>query len=288
MLWLILCAISFIGIFVVFKLIVVKKAPLLNCVVVNYLMATVLGFVVCGSIPLGEIVAAEWFPVGIVLGFLFIATFIIVGISSSRSGIGITTVASKMSLVIPMLFSIIAYGEPLSLFKIMAIVMAVASVILCTYKPGGAHGKTDIWKILLPVLLFLGMGVNDSLVVYSRHSLGAGDTAALFTATLFGMSLLFGIIYSLVKKGTMRQFACVKTWIFGGLLGAFNFGSIYFVIMTMNSGILATSAIYGICNISTVLLSIIIGRIFFTEKLTWLNIVGGLLALGAIVIMAVA
>lgn len=288
MLWLILCAISFIGIFAIFKIIDVKGAPLLNCVVVNYLMATILGFIVCGSVPVGEIVAAKWFSVGVVLGFLFIATFVIVGISSSKSGIAITTVASKMSLVIPMSFSIIAYGEALSLFKILAIALAVTSVFLCTYRPRSRQGKADIWRILLPLLLFVGMGINDSLVVYSRHSLGAGDTAALFTATLFGMSLLFGIIYSLVKKGTMRLFACAKTWIYGGLLGAFNFGSIYFVIMTMNSGILETSAIYGICNISTVLLSIIIGRMFFGEKLTGFNVAGGLLALGTIVLMAVA
>ena len=114
MVWIILCAISYIGIFVIFKLIDVKNAPLLNCIVINYLTAIILGFVIFGSLPVAHIVEANWFPIGILLGFLFIITFLLVGISSSKTGIVITTVASKMSLVVPMLFYIIMYNEPVS------------------------------------------------------------------------------------------------------------------------------------------------------------------------------
>ena len=141
MVWIILCAISYIGIFVMFKIIDVKKAPLINCIVVNYLTAAVLGFCVFGSLPVVSIVKASWFPMGILLGFLFIVTFLLVGISSSKTGIVITTVASKMSLVIPMLFSIIAYNETVSVVKVVAIALAVASVFLCTYKPSGSKAK---------------------------------------------------------------------------------------------------------------------------------------------------
>ena len=74
MVWIILCAISYIGIFVVFKIIDVKKAPLINCIVVNYLTAAVLGFCVFGSLPVVSIVKTSWFPMGILLGFLFIVT----------------------------------------------------------------------------------------------------------------------------------------------------------------------------------------------------------------------
>ena len=58
MVWIILCAISYIGIFVIFKLIDTFKAPLLNAVVVNYLTATILGFAIFGSFPAGQIVWA--------------------------------------------------------------------------------------------------------------------------------------------------------------------------------------------------------------------------------------
>ena len=75
MAWIVLCAISYIGIFVMFKLIDVKKAPLINCIVINYLTATVLGFIVFGSLPVVSIVKASWFPIGVLLGFLFIVTF---------------------------------------------------------------------------------------------------------------------------------------------------------------------------------------------------------------------
>ncbi|MBQ6276611.1 MAG: hypothetical protein IJK62_07895 [Bacteroidales bacterium] len=288
MVWIILCAISYIGIFVMFKIIDVKKAPLINCIVVNYLTAAVLGFCVFGSLPVVSIVKASWFPMGILLGFLFIVTFLLVGISSSKTGIVITTVASKMSLVIPMLFSIIAYNETVSVVKVVAIALAVASVFLCTYKPSGSKAKSDVWKFLLPAIIFVAMGANDSLVIYSREKFGIYDDAALFTATLFAISLLCGIIYSIVKECTLRNFLKFKVWLFGILLGSFNFGSVYFVIRSMNTGLITTSSLYGICNTSTILLSILIGVMFFKEKLTKLNIIGGVCALATIVLMAYA
>lgn len=288
MAWIVLCAISYIGIFVMFKLIDVKKAPLINCIVINYLTATVLGFIVFGSLPVVSIVKASWFPIGVLLGFLFIVTFFLIGISSRKTGIVITTVASKMSLVIPMLFSIIAYGENVSGVKIVAIALAVASVFLCTYKPAAGKAKSDVWKFMLPAIIFVAMGANDSLVIYSRETFGIYDDAALFTATLFAISFLCGILYSVVKKGTLRNFLTFKAWLFGILLGSFNFGSIYFVIRSMNTGLITTSSLYGICNTSTILLSILIGVMFFKEKLSKLNIIGGVCALATIVLMAYA
>ncbi len=288
MIWLICCIISFIGIFLSFKFIKVKNAPLLNCVIVNYLIASILEFFVCDSFSLGEIIHSDWLYVGIFLGVLFIMTFIVLGISSEKSGMGISAVASKMSLVIPMLFSIIFYKEPISGIKISALILAIISVFFCVYKPEKRAEKTNLWKILLPVLLFLGMGINDSLVVYSRQSLGAGNNAALFTATLFAVSLIAGILYSFVGKGIFKNFLNRKVWILGTILGCFNFGSIFFVIMTMNADFISISAIYGICNTITILLSLLIGRIFFKEKLSKLNILGGFLAMLTIILMAIS
>ena len=286
MVWIILCIISYIGIFVVFKLIDTKAAPLINCIAVNYLTAALLGFIIFGNFPARHIVSANWFPISLLLGFLFIATFFLVGISSRKTGIVITTVASKMSLVIPMLFSIIMYDEPTSITKIIAIILAVVSIFLCTYKPSVSKSKTDIWKLILPTAIFIGMGANDSLVIYSRETFGIYDDAALFTATLFAISFICGLIYSAVKRGTFKNFINGKTWLFGILLGSFNFGSIYFVIKAMNSRIISNSSLYGICNTATILLSIIIGMAFFKEKLSWLNLIGGALALAAIIFMA--
>ena len=285
MVWIILCIISYIGIFVVFKLIDVKDAPLINCIIVNYLTATVLGFSVFGSFPVQHIISANWFPISLILGFLFIATFFLVGISSRKTGIVITTVASKMSLVVPMLFSILMYGEQVATTKIIAIILAVASIFLCTYKHPDKKTKTDIWKLLLPAYIFIGMGANDSIVIYSRETFSISSDAALFTASLFAISFLCGIIYAAVKRGTFRKFLNAKTWLLGILLGSFNFGSIYFVIKAMNSKIISNSSLYGICNTSTILLSIIIGMAFFKEKLSKLNLIGGGLAIIAIVLM---
>ncbi|MCF0206111.1 MAG: EamA family transporter [Bacteroidales bacterium] len=287
MVWLLLCIISYIGIFLVFKLIDTKKAPLLNCVIINYLTATILGFTAGGNYTTSDIFSANWIPLGVILGILFIATFLLVGVSSKESGLGITTLASKMSLVIPMLFAIICYNESTSLPKISAIIMAVVAVSLCSYKPSGTNKASNWKKIAIPIVLFLAMGLNDSLVVFAQKHYNITDDSAIFTATLFGISLICGISLACIKKETLRGFLNIKSWIFGILLGSFNFGSVYFVIETMNRNIIATSKIYGICNTTTVLLAIIIGRIFFKEKLTKLNLAGAVLAIISVAILGI-
>ena len=100
--------------------------------------------------------------------------------------------------------------------------------------------------------------------------------------------MICGLVYSFVKRNVLKDFLNVKAWWLGILLGSFNFGSVYFVIRSMNTGIISTSSLYGICNTSTILLSIVIGVVFFKEKLNKLNIVGGLLALLTIVLMALS
>lgn len=295
MIWLFLCALTYIGIFLAFKLIGEKKLPLVNCVIVNYVVATGLSCIISNGLSFGKIIESDWFGVGLILGFLFILAFIILGLCSQKSGIGVSAVASKMSLVIPMAFSIIMYNEKLTIAKIIAVLLALSAVFLSSYKPKSKqelHNKTrsrsSRWLIFLPVVLFIAMGVNDLLVVYAQQSLNAGSNPAMFTTVLFAISFLFGLFYLLVTRQGLKPFANVKVWLFGMLLGSFNFGSIYFVMQTMNSGILSVSAIYGICNTAAVLFSILIGRIFFGERLTQLNIFGGILALLTIILMAIS
>lgn len=288
MIWIILSALSYIGIFLVFKIIDIKNVPLLNSIVVNYLTATILGFVIYGSIPMSQIVSASWLWMGIFLGVLFILNFFLIGICSHKAGMCITTVASKMSLVIPMTFSILMFSEPVSALKVISILLAVVSVFLCTYRPDNFGTKFKFAQIILPVSLFLGMGIVDSLVIFSKEKYVADAEASLFSASLFAISFICGLAYSVTKVATIKSFAKINVWLCGIMLGALNFGSIYFVIRAMNSEVLSNSIIYGICNTTAVLLSIILGMLIFKEKMSHLNLFGGFMAIVTIILMTLS
>jgi drug/metabolite transporter (DMT)-like permease len=288
MIWLILCVFSATGIFVSFKIIDKTNTPLINAIIINYLVAAILGFVLTGSFPVNEIIKSDWFLSSIFIGILFIVMFFIIGLSSQKVGISITTVSSKMSVVLPMLFAIIAYNEQIGFVKIFAIILAVVSVFMSVYKKPDKSTGFNLMVFLLPIVLFVGMGLVDSLVIYSKETYVDDAKASVFSASLFSFALLSGLAFTIFKPKEFKKFAQPKPWILGSILGVVNFCSIYLMIRALNSSVFQNSVAYGIANIGIVALSVIIGTIFFKEKLSKLNVFGVILSITAILLLTFA
>lgn len=288
MIWLILSIISATGIYVCFKFIERTGTKLINPIVINYLIAAVAGFWMNGSVPVDQILNSDWLILGLFQGVLLIVLFFFVGFSSRKAGISVTTVSAKMAVVIPMLFSIIFFKEQAGLLKYLSIFLAVAAVGLSVYKKQSVSSKTGILAIVFPVILFFGMGVENSILIYAKEKYIDESVSALFSATLFSVALLSGVILMLFKPSVLKGFAQPKTLLLGAILGSFNYGSIYFMLMTLNSGVFSNSVSYGIVNVGIVALTVLTGTVFFKEKLSKLNIAGVFLALITFVILTFA
>ncbi|MCD6366148.1 MAG: hypothetical protein J7L46_01265, partial [Bacteroidales bacterium] len=84
------------------------------------------------------------------------------------------------------------------------------------------------------------------------------------------------------NKDSIKDYRNGWVWFFGILLGLVNFGTIYFLIATLNSGIFPSAVIFGVNNTGIVLLSFLFGLLFFKEKLLKINMVGIILSIAAI------
>lgn len=288
MFWLIFCTLSATGIFVMFKILAKTKTPLFNAIIINYLVAASFGFAISDNLNVDAILKSDWLLQSIIIGVLFIVMFFIIGKSSQKVGISITTVASKMSVVIPMVFAIYAFNENFGIIKVIGIVTAVLAVSLSVYKRPDKKGKLNYMLIFLPVILFVGMGIADSTVIYSKEVYVDDQLASLFSAMIFFFALASGVVFSIFKTSIFRNFAVPKVWLNGIILGLFNYGSIYLMIRALNSGVFQNSVVYGITNIGIVSLSVIIGTLFFKEKLSNLNRVGIVLSIFAIGLLTIA
>lgn len=288
MIWILLCTLSSASIFVIFKLIDRDKINVLNSIVINYFVASVFGFLVNRNFNIPAITSANWFLAGVFIGILFIVMFFVIGLSSAKVGISITTVASKMSVIIPILFAILAYSEPVGWLKIIAITIAIVAVLLTIYKRNVSNEKIQLSYFFIPVILFIGMGLVDSLVIYSKETYVDENTSALFTASLFGISFLSGVLFSLIKPESLKFYKNFRVWIYGVALGIVNFGSIYLMLRALNSGIFNNSIIYGIVNIGIVTLSVLVGKIVFKEKLSKTNYIGISMSILAIILLSFA
>lgn len=277
--FLILCILSSTGIFIVFKSIDRFRLASLPVIVINYLTATLLGLLLTSyPIRVSSLVGREWFPISVVIGILFIVMFFLVAFSSRKAGISITTVASKMSVIFPILFSMmIDPADRFSLLKGIAIVCTLSGVALTVYRP--KTGNTDWSAVYIPLLLFTGMGLVDSLVKFAQHRFVSDVEVAPFSSVLFLNAFLSGLVVVALMPRYYRSFRSSAVWGWGIILGAVNFGSIFFLVRALNflqpeGKTIDSSVIFGINNIGIVTLSVLAGLLIFREHLKWINWVG--------------
>lgn len=288
--FLILCILSSTGIFVIFKVIDRIGLPAFPIIVINYLAATLLGFLIhAGPVSLTNLRTVNWLPASVLIGVLFIVFFFVIGYSTRKAGISVTTVASKMSVIFPIVFSLaIDPSDRLSTVKLAGILCALAGVGLTVLKPSAS--RFDIKVIYVPLILFIGMGFVDSLVKYAQHHFVRDPDTALFGAVVFLNAFLSGLIMTILFPHYHRWFLKPSVWGLGILLGGVNFGSIYFMVRALNyrspvgTGI-DSSVVFGVNNIGIVGLSVLAGLWIFREKLLPLNWIGIVLSVAAILLL---
>jgi len=273
MLFLILSIISSSFIFVTFKLLKRFEIRIFPVIIINYLTASLTGYLFREKdFTIAEIAAADWFYTSIVIGIMFISMFYLIGLSTQKAGLTITSISTKMSVVFPMLFSMIYYGENIYAIKIAGMVLALVSILLSTIK-GKADGSATK-NLVFPLVLFFGMGIVDSAVKFNQEEYLLNTGAIESTTFIFAVSALIGLSLQLsfnLKKVKEIKF---ETLIFGVILGLSNFGSLYFLILALNTKFLDSSIIFAVNNTAIIIISVLIGRFFFEEKLTRLNWLG--------------
>lgn len=272
-------------IFVVFKLFSRFKINTMHAIVMNYITACFCGIIFQESaINLTEIPQYAWFPFALGLGALFITVFNLMAITTQRSGLSVVSVATKMSVVIPIFFGLLYYKESLGLFKLIGIILALAAVYLASLKTQDGL-KIKPSNLIFPILVFLGSGVIDTTIKYLEGEYIAQDDTPIFSATIFAMAAGLGTVL-LIVQALQGKFKFQLKNVLGGIaLGIPNYFSVYFLVQALRSDILESSGIFTVNNVAIVMFSTLLGILLFKEKLLLKNWVGiGLAILGILFI----
>lgn len=284
MVFIILSVIQSVLILVTFKLFDRYRIDNLQAIVVNYLVAGIFGFTITRTewTP-GNIIDFDWFYISILLGSMFICTFFLFALSSQKVGVAVTSVYSKMSLVIPVMVSMIFLGESLNWLRITGIILALAAFYLTFRQKGPVEWKSKY--TLLPILVFAGNGLVDTTMKFADHYFINNDLV-LFLSLVFTTSFILGatiLIISIVRGKSGIQ---LKHMIGGTFLGMINFGSTYYMLKAIS--VYESSVVFPVSNAAIVGLSGLAGYLGFREKLSLINWSGIILAIIAILIIAKA
>ena len=287
MIYLLLSILASTLIIVFFKLFEKYNVNTIQAIVFNYYSAFLCGiFLYDSKINISEITSSIWFYGAIALGFLFILIFNLMALTTQRNGLSVASVATKMSVVIPILFGIIVYKEQAGLQKITGIVLALIAVYLTAVK---SNANFNLRKgLLLPFAVLVGSGIIDTSIKYIETTYLASNGIPIFSATIFGCAALIGttILFSKsLKKGFKFDFKSL----FGGLiLGVINYGSIYFLLKALQIEGLESSSIFTVNNVAIVMLSTIVGLILFKEHISKKNWIGIVIAVISILLVTLA
>ena len=248
----------------------------------NYVFAAGTGFLMCKQFDTpAQLVAEPWFGLSLITGFWFIFTYILMTASTQRSGVTVTSLSSKLSVVLPTLAGVVLFSETLNWVATMGIVLALVALVLVV----GGKGRTDKpnktnW--LLPILIFFGTGTGDILMKLTEQKNDAPDMSFMI-AFIYFIALLFGIIlvtYDLIRGKSKWQ---GKSAIGGIGLGVINFFSTFCVYHAMRC--FDNVVLFPVYNIGVVSLTALTGWLLFKEKLTWKNYLGLAIAIIAVILI---
>jgi drug/metabolite transporter (DMT)-like permease len=273
--------------FSLFKLFPKYKVDSLQAIVVNYFTCVITGCIFLGAFPISvKSLSQPWFPWAALMGVMFFSLFNLIGWRTNKDGLTTTTVANKLSLVIPVLFSIFLYDEAFNLMKGIGIVVAFPAVYLTTRVEN--DDKTPR-SLVFPALLFIGSGLLDTLVKYTEHRfLSSSHDQAAYTIHVFAAAGILGTLVVGTLVARKKKELHWRNIIAGVILGIPNYFSIFLLIKLLHSNFLQSSAAIPVNNIGIVLLSSITAILFFKEKLTWQRLLGLILSIAAILLIALS
>jgi drug/metabolite transporter (DMT)-like permease len=284
MIYLLLSILSSTVIFITFKVTERFKTNLVNLITINYLAAAILGFSFNRqAFSISGLVSSDWLPYALLIGVSYILMFFLIGYSIRKSGMAVTTIAGKLSMVIPILFSVLYFGEKINLLKIIGLTLAILAVLLTSYRP--VNKAKNLALIVMPLIIFIGSGITDSLVKYAQNYHVSNRMSLLFSSIVFLSALISGLLFILLKPKSSSKTITLAELIGGTILGIANFGSLYFFILTLNNSKLDSSIVFGLNNMCIVLFSILIGWTLFKEKFSNTNFAGVIMAFIAILIL---
>ena len=282
MLYLVLAIVFSTGVFVAMRLFERFKLDNHQALMWNYVFAASTGFLMCKQFDTPtQLVNEPWFGLSILTGFWFIFTYLLMTASTQRSGVTVTSLSSKLSVVLPTLAGVVLFSEKLNFVATMGIVLALVALVLVV---GGKNATNKDIKInwLLPVLIFFGTGTGDILMKLTEQQ-NSSDDMGFMIAFIYFIAMLFGFLvvaFDLIRSKSKWQW---KNAIGGITLGVINFFSTFCVYNAMRC--FDNVVLFPVYNIGVVCLTALTGWLLFKEKLTWKNYMGLAIAIIAVILI---
>jgi len=226
----------------------------------NYIVATIISFIFF-VIDEHTAFSLESFLFGAILGLLFVLTFFAFAKAVGVAGTPLSALSSRLSVVMPLLLSIIVFQEIPTPANILGFIFTFITIILF-YQSLRQLGEKHLNKLdyfyLFAVLL--GIGINDFSMKIFQQTRPLNEKP-FFLMTIFSFAFIYSAGYVLKQNIPIDRGTLIR----GLLLGIPNIFSSFFLISALSE--IPGIVVYPVTNISIILLTTILARLIWNEKL---------------------
>jgi len=198
---------------------------------------------------------------GAVLGILLAGTFFIYSKAISLAGTALATVSARLSVLIPVLLSIMLFGESPNIKMIFGFLLALVTLYLFYLSLKNHNsGSTSKNKYLYLLALLLGIGLIDfSMKLYENKFLP--EEKGVFVFTIFFSAFIYTLVFLLVKKIKFDK----STYNLGLILGVPNVLAIHFLLAAL--GELPAIVVFPVMNIGVIVVTATAAYLIWKEKI---------------------
>jgi drug/metabolite transporter (DMT)-like permease len=292
MIYLLLCILSNLLIFVVFRIYPKFNIPTFPAIVMNYFFCVVSGLAFNHVDLRGYVQDFSGFPswgyLAIFLSFAFILTFTLMARTTQLFGVTVGAIASKLSLVIPVSFSLLIFSKGMTGFSLpnyLGLGLALIAIVFASIKKEKNKSLEALPRgmaFLLPVSIFFLGGMLDTLINFANIRYLQPHEDAVFVTSIFALTFVWGMVRLIQQRQPLNRKA-----ILGGLmLGIPNYFSMIFLLKSLEAYDGNGALIYPLINIGIIIGGTIVSLSVFKDRLLPINYLGVFLSLLSLVLIS--
>ncbi len=247
-LFLCLALLSSVSIALLLRLFETRNKDRLLIIAANYIAAGALAYLLSEKSDANSAV----FIFGAIIGLFFSIAFITFSLAIKRKGIAGTVTIGRLSLAIPVIFSLLLWGEKPGPLDILS--LALIFLIILTWE--GRPGK--ISPLLLALFLLFGF-IDAAMKFFKLHFPSTDDS--FFLIIVFWSAMTWSWAYILVNRTAIKP----SEVLYGLFLGIPNFFSSYFLLKALES--IPAYVVFPFINTGIIILSSLFGCLLFKERL---------------------
>lgn len=262
------------------------KINQLQAIILNYFVCSITGFFFYHNYEkIIEIRSFDtWILFSLITGSCFLPTFYLMAYTVKHISVTVSTIASKISLIIPVTVSILYLNSAssFSVLNMIGLLLGLGAICMTSIR-NKTETETPIvtsrFRYFLPILVFLGGGLVDVLVNISNYKFLPADKSTLFPFFAFSAAAFAGFMILSYRIIFLKERLRWRNLVGGIILGVPNYLSIYFLLRTLREFDNNGALIFPVLNIGVILVNSLIAIVFLKEKMNKANYIGLFLAL---------